>query len=118
VIGPMYIAEIAPAKKRGRLVGFFQFNVVFGILLAYASNYLVAQAGFGADEWRWKFGVAALPAAAFFMALYGIPQSPRWLVKVGRSEEAHDVLTRIGEQDVDRELREIEETLSTERGQK
>jgi MFS transporter, SP family, arabinose:H+ symporter len=54
VIGPMYIAEIAPAKKRGRLVGMFQFNIVFGILLAYLSNYLVAQAGFGPAEWRWK----------------------------------------------------------------
>ena len=118
VIGPMYIAEIAPAAKRGRLVGFFQFNVVFGILLAYLSNYLVAQAGLSGDEWRWKFGVAALPAAAFFLALFGIPQSPRWLVKVGRPEEAREVLIRIGEQDVDKELREIEETVHAERGQK
>jgi MFS transporter, SP family, arabinose:H+ symporter len=60
VIGPMYIAEIAPASKRGRLVGFFQFNVVLGILLAYLSNYLVSMAGFGDNERRWKFGVAAV----------------------------------------------------------
>jgi MFS transporter, SP family, arabinose:H+ symporter len=118
VIGPMYIAEIAPAAKRGRLVGFFQFNVVFGILCAYLSNYLVAQAGLGADEWRWKFGVAAFPAAAFFLALFGIPQSPRWLVKAGRPEEARNVLVRIGEENVDRELMEIEETIGAERGQK
>jgi sugar porter (SP) family MFS transporter len=118
VIGPMYIAEIAPAAKRGRLVGFFQFNVVFGILCAYLSNFLVAQAGLGGDEWRWKFGVAALPAAAFFVALFGIPQSPRWLVKAGRPEEAREVLFRIGEKDVDRELREIKETIGAERGQK
>ena len=118
VIGPMYIAEIAPAAKRGRLVGFFQFNVVFGILCAYLSNYLVAQAGLGADEWRWKFGVAALPAAAFFLALFGIPQSPRWLVKAGRPAEARNVLVRIGEENVDRELMEIEETVGAERGQK
>jgi SP family arabinose:H+ symporter-like MFS transporter len=118
VIAPLYIAEIAPAAKRGRLVGFFQFNVVFGILLAYLSNYLVAQAGFGAEEWRWKFGVAVLPAAAFFLALFGIPQSPRWLVKAGRSEDAREVLRRIGGPDVDRELREIEEALYAERGQK
>jgi sugar porter (SP) family MFS transporter len=116
VIGPMYIAEIAPAARRGRLVGMFQFNVVFGILLAYFSNYLVAQAGLGAVEWRWKFGVAAIPAALFFLALFGIPQSPRWLVKAGRNAEAREVLLRIGEPDVDRELSEIEETIGAERG--
>src|SRR5229473_2392573 len=62
VLGPMYIAEISPAKQRGRLVGFFQFNVVFGILLAYFSNYLLGLSQFGDREWRWKLGVAALPA--------------------------------------------------------
>jgi MFS transporter, SP family, arabinose:H+ symporter len=61
VLGPMYIAEIAPAKWRGRLVGLFQFNVVFGILLAYFSNYVIGLAGFGAAEWRWKLGVSAIP---------------------------------------------------------
>ena len=118
VIGPMYIAEIAPADKRGRLVGFFQFNVVFGIVCAYLSNYLISLVGFGADEWRWKFGVAAAPAAAFFVALFGIPQSPRWLVKAGRIEEARDVLRRIGGGNVELELREIQETVSAEHGQK
>jgi MFS transporter, SP family, arabinose:H+ symporter len=116
VIGPLYIAEIAPAAKRGRLVGMFQFNVVLGILLAYLSNYLVAQAGLGAAEWRWKFGVAAFPALLFILALIGIPQSPRWLAKVGRPNEAREVLIRIGEPDVDRELCEIEETIGVERG--
>lgn len=118
VIGPMYIAEIAPADKRGRLVGFFQFNVVFGIVCAYLSNYLISLVGFGADEWRWKFGVAAAPAAAFFLALFGIPQSPRWLVKAGRLEEARGVLRRIGGGNVELELREIQETVSAEHGQK
>ena len=64
VIGPMYIAEIAPAAKRGRLVGMFQFNIVAGILLAYLSNYLVGLASLGDAEWRWKLGIPAVPAAA------------------------------------------------------
>ena len=84
VLGPMYIAEIAPAKWRGRLVGFFQFNVVAGILLAYLSNYLMGLAGFGAVEWRWKLGVSAVPAILFFLLLFGIPRSPRWLISKGR----------------------------------
>jgi sugar porter (SP) family MFS transporter len=116
VIGPTYIAEIAPAAKRGRLVGLFQLNVVTGILVAYLSNYLVAQAGFGGAEWRWKFGVAAIPALAFFFALFGIPQSPRWLVKVGRAEEARPVLAALGEPDPDKELEDIRGTIGAEVG--
>ena len=116
VVGPMYIAEIAPAAKRGRLVGMFQFNIVLGILLAYLSNYLVSRIGLGADEWRWKFGVAALPAVAFILALFGIPQSPRWLMKVGRREEARDALARLGDPDVNRELKDIEATLGDASG--
>jgi MFS family permease len=75
VIGPMYIAEIAPAKYRGRLVGLFQFNVVFGILIAYVSNYIVGLL-LGPSDWRWKLGIAAVPAALFLLALTKIPQSP------------------------------------------
>jgi MFS family permease len=82
VLGPMYIAEIAPANLRGRLVGFFQFNVVFGILLAYFSNYVIGLQRFGATEWRWELGVTAVPAALFFIMLFTIPRSPRWLVKM------------------------------------
>src|SRR5215469_2539000 len=87
VLGPMYIAEIAPAKWRGRLVGFFQFNVVFGILLAYFSNYLIGTFSLGTNEWRWKLGISSVPAALFFLMLFYIPRSPRWLAKKGRIEE-------------------------------
>src|SRR5260370_271728 len=81
VLGPMYIAEIAPAKWRGRLVGFFQFNIVAGILLAYLSNYLIGLQHLGPSEWRWELGVTVVPAAFFFLMLFAIPRSPRWLVK-------------------------------------
>ena len=111
VLGPMYIAEISPARSRGRLVGFFQFNIVFGILVAYFSNYLIGLAGFGDLEWRWKLGVAAVPAVVFFVMLIGIPQSPRWLVKKGRVEEARVVLRNIGEENYEQELGEIVESI-------
>ena len=85
VLGPMYIAEIAPARWRGRLVGFFQFNVVAGILLAYFSNYVVGLSLQGSPlEWRWKLGIAAVPAALFFFMLFQIPRSPRWLARIGQ----------------------------------
>ncbi len=114
VIGPMYIAEIAPAARRGRLVALFQFNIVAGILLAYLSNYLIGLLGLGGTEWRWKLGVAALPSALFFAALFGIPQSPRWLVRRGRAEEARQVLARIGEPDPDAAVREIADSVKIE----
>jgi SP family arabinose:H+ symporter-like MFS transporter len=65
VLGPVYIAELAPAKWRGRLVSAFQLNVVFGILVAYTSNYLIRLMHLGATEWRWQVGIAAIPAVAF-----------------------------------------------------
>ena len=114
VIGPMYIAEIAPAAKRGRLVGMFQFNIVAGILVAYFSNFVIGTLGLGASEWRWKLGVAALPAAFFYLMLHGIPQSPRWLVRRGQNDEARDILARIGEPEPDREVRDIVESLHGE----
>src|ERR1700683_4720978 len=96
VLGPMYIAEIAPPEWRGRLVGFFQINIVAGILLAYFSNYVIGLQGLGAAEWRWKLGVSAVPAALFFLMLFTIPRSPRWLVQRGRVPEARGVLQQIG----------------------
>jgi sugar porter (SP) family MFS transporter len=115
VLGPMYIAEIAPAKWRGRLVGFFQFNVVSGILLAYLSNYAIGLQGLGATEWRWKLGVAAAPAALFFLMLFVIPRSPRWLVQKGRTQEARAVLELIGEENVDSELSDMKAAVEIER---
>jgi MFS transporter, SP family, arabinose:H+ symporter len=116
VLGPMYIAEIAPAKLRGRLVGFFQFNVVAGILVAYFSNYLIGRAGFGASEWRWMLGVSGLPALLFFIMLFTIPRSPRWLAQKSRLAEAHLVLVLIGEEDPDGELRDIVSSIDVEHG--
>jgi SP family arabinose:H+ symporter-like MFS transporter len=107
VLGPMYIAEIAPAKLRGRLVGFFQLNIVAGILLAYFSNYVIGLQGFGDAEWRWKLGISAAPAVLFFLMLFTIPRSPRWLVKKGRVPEARIVLQQIGERNVEASLQEI-----------
>jgi sugar porter (SP) family MFS transporter len=107
VLGPMYIAEIAPASWRGRLVGFFQFNVVLGIMLAYLSNYMIGLLQLGAAEWRWKLGVSAIPAGLFFGMLFGIPRSPRWLVKKRRIDEAVRVLQLIGEENYEQELKDI-----------
>jgi len=114
VLGPMYIAEIAPAKWRGRLVGLFQCNVVLGILLAYLSNYVLGTMGFAAAEWRWKLGVTAVPAAFFFLMLFGIPRSPRWLVKKGRIDEAREVLRLVGEENYEQELKDIVESIDAE----
>jgi SP family arabinose:H+ symporter-like MFS transporter len=114
VLGPMYIAEVAPARLRGRLVGLFQFNVVAGILVAYLSNYLVGLGHFGDHEWRVKLGVSALPALFFFVMLFSIPRSPRWLVKKRRVDEARDVLRATGEENYEQELKEIVDSIDAE----
>ena len=116
VVSPMYIAEISPAPLRGRLVAVTQFNIVLGILLAYFSNYVVAQLGLGAAEWRWMFGVEALPAAAFFLLLFLTPSSPRWLVARKRTDEARAVLASMGTDSgsVEEEIGQIEASLDLE----
>jgi sugar porter (SP) family MFS transporter len=112
VVSPMYIAEISPAAFRGRLVAVTQFNIVLGLLLAFFSNYWVAQFDLGAAEWRWMFGVEAFPAAAFFLLLFRTPDSPRWLVARNRVEEARAVLEKLGaDMAVDREIAEIQASL-------
>ena len=114
VVGPIYIAEISPAQSRGRLVALFQFNIVFGILLAFLSNYIIGTLDLGAVEWRWIFGVEAVPAAAFFLLLLGNPRSPRWLMTRGHTEEARKVLARLGIAHVDQEIRAIQESIDLE----
>src|SRR5580692_11760520 len=114
VLGPVYIAELAPAKWRGRLVGAFQFNVVFGILAAYTSNYLIRLARLGAIEWRVQVGVAALPAIAFLVMLFGIPRSPRWSASKNRIDEALAVLKMMGAPDPQAELDDIRAALAQE----
>ena len=107
VLGPVYIAEIAPARWRGLLVGSFQINIVIGILVAYLSNYLLGLVDFGMNEWRWQLGVAALPALLFFIMLFGIPRSARWLVTKNRIPEAREVLDSLGSPDGASELDDI-----------
>lgn len=93
IAAPAYISEIAPAKDRGRLVSLYQFNIVFGILIAFLSNYLLS--GLGENSWRWMLGVEAFPAALYTLFVISIPQSPRWLLSRSRTEEARAVLSRI-----------------------
>ncbi len=114
VLGPVYIAELSPAKWRGRLVGAFQFNVVFGILVAYTTNYLIRLAHLGAAEWRWQVGVAAIPAFGFLVLLFGIPRSPRWSASKNRIDEALAVLKLMGEPDPEGELADIRAALNQE----
>jgi SP family arabinose:H+ symporter-like MFS transporter len=117
VLAPVYIAEMAPANLRGRLVGMFQISVVVGILLAYFSNYCIARLGMGALEWRWQLGVAAAPAFLFFVMLFGIPQSPRWLATQHRIDEARSVLALLRTSNYEGELKEIVDSIHLERSQ-
>jgi MFS transporter, SP family, xylose:H+ symportor len=116
VVSPMYIAEISPARLRGRLVAVNQLNVVMGILLAFLSNFLIAQWIAGGAAWRWMLGVEAVPALAFFLLLFFIPESPRWLVKQGRTGEARGVLQRVSGRNVETELAEIVASLRADQG--
>jgi sugar porter (SP) family MFS transporter len=114
VVSPLYIAEISPAYYRGRMVAITQFNIVFGILLAYLSNYVIGILHLGEQEWRWMFGVMAIPSALFFLLTFLTPQSPRWLVARGRLVEARGVLERCGSDtgSVEAEIREIQDSLN------
>lgn len=108
VTAPIYISEISPAKSRGKLVGLFQFNVVLGILIAYLSNYLIGQSG--GESWRWMLGVQAFPAALFFVLIFFIPESPRWLLlHRNRREEAEATMKKIN---ADNYIEEVQLILS------
>lgn len=115
VLGPMYIAEIAPTEWRGRLVGFFQVNIVVGILLAYVSNFLIGTMHLGAHEWRWQLGISAVPAVLFLIALFGIPRSPRWLAMQMKLEESLNVLRLTGIPNPKEDLDEIVASIHMER---
>src|SRR6202142_4483840 len=110
VVAPMYISEIAPAKYRGRLGGMFQFNIVFGILIAFVSNALLA--GIGENAWRWMLGVAAFPSLLYAVLCFGLPESPRWLLsRKSDRESGLKILQRIrpeaSEAEIEAEANEI-----------
>lgn len=106
IAAPAYISEIAPAKHRGKLVGLYQFNIVFGILVAFGSNYLLN--GIGDNDWRWMVGVEAFPAAIYTVLAFTIPKSPRWLLTKYRNDEAKAVLKIINpNEDPDKLIKEI-----------
>jgi len=126
IIAPMYIAEMAPAETRGRMVSFNQLNIVIGISVAFFSNYLVLTLGqsdlawaealrFGDWNWRWMLGVETLPAILYFFALLIVPESPRWLVMRGREDEALAVLEKVsGPEQAKADLQEVHNSLATE----
>jgi len=93
VVAPVYISEISPPQYRGRLAGMFQFNIVFGIVVAYASNALLG--GIGENAWRWMLGVEALPALIYAVLCFGIPESPRWLLGKKNNREAGTAVLRL-----------------------
>ena len=113
VMAPLYISEISPPRIRGRLVSMTQLAIVTGIVAAFFSNYLVVN--LGPESWRYMFWAEAIPAAAFFCLLFSVCQSPRWLVKVGRADEALTVLRTVDpEADTDHVLNDIRQSLAHE----
>lgn len=108
IAAPAYISEIAPARDRGKLVGLYQFNIVFGILVAFLSNFLLND--LGENAWRWMIGIEALPAIIYTLFVLTVPKSPRWLLTKFRNDEAKDVLKLINpDQDIEKLLLEINE---------
>lgn len=112
IAAPAYISEIAPAKDRGKLVGLYQFNIVFGILIAFLSNYLLS--GIGENAWRWMMGVEAIPAVIYTVFTFSIPKSPRWLLTKFRNSEALSLLQKINpDHDPEKLMTEISEEMES-----
>jgi SP family arabinose:H+ symporter-like MFS transporter len=115
MLAPIYIAEISPARVRGRMVALNQMTIVSGILLAYLVNWGLSY--LGAESWRWMFAVAAIPSAFFLVALFFVPESPRWLIERDRDREALDVLTCVNLPDkAERETAAIRKAVAEESG--
>jgi len=107
VAAPTYISEISTAKTRGRFVGLYQFNIVFGILVAYFSNYLLKGVG-GANDWRYMLGVMAIPSLLYTLLVFTVPESPRWLITIKNNlAKARETLVLIGSEDPDLEIKNI-----------
>lgn len=107
VAAPTYISEISTPKTRGRLVGMYQFNIVFGIFVAYFSNYLLKGVG-GSDDWRWMLGVMAIPSLIYTLMVFSVPESPRWLISVKNNlSKAREILALIGSENPDADIKEI-----------
>jgi len=117
MLSPMYIAEVAPARIRGSLVSLNQMAIITGILVAYVIDWLCAKFFGPTMSWRWMFGAGALPAIVFLFALIVVPESPRWLTKQGRVNEAFKTLARVGgKKHAEAEMKEIMETIAEEGG--
>src|ERR1700730_69825 len=109
VVAPMYISEISPEQIRGRMTALFQFNVIFGILMAYISNYLLSD--MGQNSWRLMLGVGGVPAVAYFLLLFLVPESPRFLIKKEKVTEARNVLEKIETENVEIEILDIKASM-------
>jgi SP family xylose:H+ symportor-like MFS transporter len=120
MVSPMYIAEIAPPDKRGSLVSFNQFAIIFGMLIVYFVNYFIAKQGdaqwLHQTGWRWMFASLAIPSTIFFLLLFVAPETPRWLVMKGRTEKAESILTKlVGSTMAKQEITEIEQSFNNEK---